>query len=160
VIDWLVESNFIELQNKRKVKRIILLDGLLWWKQLYVYVLERKLCMEVMQEVHDMSMAKHHEEKTTTWVILSDMFYWPKMKEDIEVHYVCICVKCQSTKLVCKKKFRLYRPFLILKNPFENILMDFVTCFPKCQGKDAILVVVDRFSKLANLHQIKPQCQW
>jgi len=133
------------------------MDGLLWWKQLYVYVLERKLCMGVMQEVHDMSMAKHHEEKTITWVILSDMFYWPKMKEDIEVHYICICVKCQSTKLVCKKKFRLYKPLPILKNPFENISMDFVTCFPKRQGKDAILVVVDRFSKLANLHQIKSQ---
>jgi hypothetical protein len=47
----LAQSYFIELRNKRKVKSITLLDGLLKWKQYYLYVPKGKLCMKVMQEV-------------------------------------------------------------------------------------------------------------
>jgi hypothetical protein len=47
-----------------------------------VFMLERKLHTKVMQEVHDVPMAKCHGENTST--ITSKSFYWPKMKEDIE----------------------------------------------------------------------------
>jgi hypothetical protein len=40
------------------------------------------------------------------------------MKEDVK-HYVRTCVKCQNTKLVHKKKFRLYKPLPIPSGPFE-----------------------------------------
>jgi hypothetical protein len=69
------------------------------------------------------------------------------MKENVE-HYVRTCVKCQSTKLVHKKKFKLYRPFPIPSSPFENVRMDFMTCLLEWEGIDAIFVVVDMFSKL------------
>jgi hypothetical protein len=45
--------------------------------------------------------------------------------------------------------FGLYRPFPIPSNPFDNVSMDFMTCFPKWKGIDAIFVVVHVFSKLA-----------
>jgi len=48
------------------------------------------------------------------------------MKEDID-HYVCMCIKCQSTKSIHKKKFGLYRPFPIPLSPFENVSMDCMT---------------------------------
>jgi hypothetical protein len=91
-------------------------------------------------------MVGHHGEKTTKEV-LGKTIYWPEMKEDVE-HYVRMCVKCQSTKLVHKKKFGLYRPLLIPLGPFESISMDFMTCFPKWEGMNAIFVVVDMFLKL------------
>jgi hypothetical protein len=42
------KSYFIELHNKRKVKIITHLDGLLKWKQYFLYVPKGKLCMKVM----------------------------------------------------------------------------------------------------------------
>jgi hypothetical protein len=48
------------------------------------------------------------------------------MKEDVD-HYVYMCIKCQSTKSIHKKKFGLYRPFPIPSGPFENVSMDFMT---------------------------------
>jgi len=55
---------------------------------------------------------------------------------------------CQSTKLVHKKKFGLYKPLPVPSSSFESVLVDFMTCFPKWEGTNAILVVVDMFSKL------------
>ncbi len=49
-------------------------------------------------------MAEHHGDKTTR-KLLKKTFYRPKMKEDVE-HYIHTCVKCQSTKLVHKKKLQ------------------------------------------------------
>jgi hypothetical protein len=103
--------------------------------------------MKVMQEVHESPTTKHHGEKTTR-DLLRKTFYWPKLKEDVE-HYVHMCVKCERTKLVHKKKFGLYRPLPIPSDPFENVSMDFMTCLPKCEGMDAILVVLHKISKLA-----------
>ncbi len=63
-------------------------------------------------------------------------------------HYVHTCVKCPSTKSIHKKKFGLCRPLPIPSGPFESVSMDFMTCFLKWEGTDAIFVVVDIFLKL------------
>jgi hypothetical protein len=64
--------------------------------------------MKIMQK---MPMVGYLGEKITR-KLLGEIFYWPKMKEDIE-HYVRTCIKCQSTKSIHKKKFGLYKPFPI-----------------------------------------------
>jgi hypothetical protein len=47
----LTQFYFIELRNKRKVKRITLLNGLLEWKQYCLYVPKGKMCTKLMQEM-------------------------------------------------------------------------------------------------------------
>jgi hypothetical protein len=84
--------------------------------------------------------------------LLGKIFHRPEMKDDVK-HYIRMCVKCQSTKLVHKKKFGLCRPLPIPSGPFENFSMDFMACFPKWEGMDAIFVVVYKFFKLTSLHQ-------
>jgi hypothetical protein len=64
---------------------------------------------------------------------------------------VCIHVKCQSTKSIYKKKCGLYRPLLILNKPWESVSMDFMTQLFKWNKMDAILMVVDRLSKLVKM---------
>jgi hypothetical protein len=76
------------------------------------------------------------------------------MNEDVE-HFVHTCVKSQSTKLIYKKKYGLYRPLLIPNKPWENISMDFMTQLLEWNGMDAILMVVNRVSKLAKMVIIK-----
>jgi hypothetical protein len=50
---------------------------------------------------------------------------------------------------VYKKKYGLYKPLPILDGLFENIFMEFMMCLHLWEKKDVILVVEDRFSKLA-----------
>jgi hypothetical protein len=102
--------------------------------------------MKIMQKVHDAPMAGHYGEKIIR-EFLGKTFYWLEMREDIE-HYVYMYVKCQSTKSVHYKKFKLYKPLPIPSSSFKNVSIDFMTCLPKWEGMDAIFVVVDKFSKL------------
>lgn len=76
------------------------------------------------------------------------------MKEDVE-HWIHTCMKCQGTKSIYKKKYRLYKPLPILNGPFESMSIDFMTHFPLWEEKDVILVMVDRFLKLAKFGTIK-----
>ncbi len=48
-----------------------------------------------------------------------------------------------------KKKTRLLWPLLILEGSWESVSMDFMVSLPPSRGFDAILVVVDWFSKMA-----------
>lgn len=98
---------------------------------------ERKLHMKLMQGVYDVPMAGHCGEKTTR-ELLGKILYWVKMKEDIK-HYICTCIICQSTKLVHKKNFELYRPFPIPSSPYDIVPMDFITCLSEWEGIDATL---------------------
>jgi hypothetical protein len=66
-----------------------------------------------MKQEHDMPLGWHHGEWTTRMVV-GKRFYWLEMKEDIK-HFVHTCVKCQITKSIWKKKYRLYEPLLIPK---------------------------------------------
>jgi len=72
------------------------------------------------------------------------------MKEDVE-HFVHTYVKCQNTKSIYKKMYGFYKFLPILNAPWESVSMDFMTQLPKWNGMDAILVVVNWFSKLAKM---------
>jgi hypothetical protein len=53
---------------------------------------------------------------------------------------------CQRNKHENVASPGLLQPLPILYAPFIHISMDFVEGLPKSEGKDVILVVVDRFS--------------
>jgi hypothetical protein len=45
----------------------------------------------------------------------------------------------------------LLQPLPILEAPWESVSMDFMVSLPLSKGFDAIMVVVDRFSKMAHI---------
>jgi translation initiation factor 2 beta subunit (eIF-2beta)/eIF-5 len=151
--DLFTQHYFKKLCERRKVKGTILKEGPLRWKQSQIYVPIGKLCMKIVQEEHNVPMARHHGEKTTRMVV-GKRFYRPKIKQVVE-HFVCTCVKCQSTKSIYKKKYGLYKPLLILSEPWESVSMDLMTPLTKWNGMDAIFVEVDRLSKLAKMASTK-----
>jgi hypothetical protein len=85
--------------------------------------------MKIMQEKHDVPMARHHGERTTRMVV-GNKFYWPKIKHDVE-HFVRTYVKCQNMKSIYKMKYGLYKPLPIPSEPWENVSIDFMTQLPK-----------------------------
>ncbi|MBW0508530.1 hypothetical protein O181_048245 [Austropuccinia psidii MF-1] len=63
--------------------------------------------------------------------------------------YVSSCQKFSRNKKIHHKKFGLLKPLQIPSGPWNSSSMDFITQFPFSNNFDSILVVVDRFSKMA-----------
>ncbi|XP_074318036.1 uncharacterized protein LOC141654818 [Silene latifolia] len=75
-------------------------------------------------------------------------FYWPKMMGDVQNVLGDVQV-CQ----MAKSSFQTgpYIPLPVPSRPWEDVSMDFIVALPRTQrGKDSVMVVVDRFSKMAH----------
>ena len=65
-------------------------------------------------------------------------------------NYIRMCDPCQKIKHDRGASKGYLQPLEIPINPFNHITLDFVTGLPPSRGKDAILVVVDKFTKYAH----------
>ncbi|MBW0584132.1 hypothetical protein O181_123847 [Austropuccinia psidii MF-1] len=63
--------------------------------------------------------------------------------------YVSSCQKCSRNKNLHHKKFGLLKPLPIPNGPCICLSMDFITQLPLSNSFDSILVIVDRFSRMA-----------
>lgn len=79
--------------------------------------------------------------------MMSRDYYWPGMSAYIR-RWVRNCHLCSRTKPNRRNRQGLLQPLPTPERAWDYITMDFVTYLPKCQGFDAILVVVDRLTKL------------
>lgn len=66
------------------------------------------------------------------------------------------CVTCQRNKYDRSKSLRLMQPLPIPEGIISNISMDFIIGLPKSQGKEVILVVVNRLTKYDHFLGAKP----
>jgi hypothetical protein len=92
-------------------------------------------------------MGHGNAKRTTTF--LKKSYYWRNLKEDVE-EYVKTYLTCQQNRVFNKKQARLLRPLLIPEGPWESVSMDFMVSLPPSRSFDVIMVVVDRFSKMAH----------
>ena len=85
-----------------------------------------------------------------TLKLISRYYYWPRLGEDVK-DYVRGCKYCQRNKSVTGPKAGKLMPLPVPSGVWVDISMDFVGPLPKTErGADAILVVVDRLSKMAH----------
>ncbi|MBW0551327.1 hypothetical protein O181_091042 [Austropuccinia psidii MF-1] len=63
--------------------------------------------------------------------------------------YVSSCQKCSRNKNIHHKKFGLLKPLPIPSGPWNSLSIDLITKLPLSNNFDSILVVVDRFAKMA-----------
>ncbi|GJW38497.1 RNA-directed DNA polymerase, partial [Tanacetum coccineum] len=90
-----------------------------------------------------------HFGRDKTLAILKEQFYWPKMvrgiHQVIERRKICHIKKTHGTNM------GLYTPLSIPVGPWEDVSLYFVLGLPRTQcNKDSVMVVVDRFSKMAH----------
>ena len=84
--------------------------------------------------------------KTTR--LLTRHFWWPRAGADVR-EYVLVCECCQQVKASRQPPIGLLQPLPVPYDVFESVSLDFVTGLPlTARGHDAILVLVDRLSKL------------
>ncbi|GKA26786.1 RNA-directed DNA polymerase [Tanacetum coccineum] len=115
----------------------------------------RRLCVPVSSsreaiilECHQGALAGHFGRAKTA-ALVGDRFFWPKLARDVQKVInrcrVCHIAKTQHTNQ------GLYTPLPTPEGPWEDVSIDFVLGLPLTQRKkDSIMVVVDRFSKMAH----------
>ncbi|CAI7891433.1 unnamed protein product [Closterium sp. NIES-54] len=106
----------------------------------------RKLLLE---EFHDVLYAGHFGSNKTLAGI-AKVYYWPHMANDVQ-KFVTSCDTCQRMKSSKQKKVGLLQPLTVPEQPWQVVSLDFITGLPPTNaGHDAILVVIDKFSKMGH----------
>jgi transposase InsO family protein len=132
------------------------IDGRLHYrKRLYVPDWD-ELRLHLVKAHHD-PPAAGHQGRSKTFELISRTYYWPKMRQSVE-QYVRNCDICRRSKTPRHAPFGVLRPLGLPERPWQEITMDFVTGLPDCEGFDAILVVVDRLTKMRHFSACQTDC--
>ena len=123
-------------------------DGRLYYRErLYVPDLH-DLRLRLCKEHHDSPVAGH-PGRAKTFGLLSRTYYWPQYHHFV-ARYVQNCHVYSRSKASRHPKYGVLRPLPIPQQRWRDISMDFVSGIPESGSdkKDAILVVVDRLTKM------------
>ncbi|GJP49956.1 hypothetical protein CLOM_g9113, partial [Closterium sp. NIES-68] len=103
----------------------------------------------LLEEYHDVLYAGHFgSNKTLTGI--AKHYYWPHLADDVQ-KFVTSCDTCQRMKSSKQKKAGLLQPLPVPEQPWQVVSLDFITGLPPTtSGHDAILVVIDKFSKMGH----------
>ena len=122
-----------------------------------LYVPESNLLwMEVIQKHHDSPVAGHPGYKKML-DLLQHNYYWSGMATTVK-EYVTRCDTCQRFKGSNVTPAGLLHPLETMSLPWEHISADFITDLPLSHSFDAILMVVDWFSKEVELIPCTKTC--
>jgi hypothetical protein len=102
----------------------------------------------VLQTCHDDPLAGHFGVAKTLELV-SRGFWWPQPWKLVK-EFVKTCDVCACSKAVHHRPYGLLHPLPIPNHPWASISMDFITDLPPINGVDTVLVIVDRFSKMAH----------
>ena len=105
-----------------------------------------KLRTDIIREHHDTISTGHPGQYKTHELITRD-YWWPRILAHVK-QYVQSCEPCQRTKVHHEKPHNPLCPHAIPTTPWEHISIDLIGPLPESNGFNAILVIVDRFSKM------------
>ncbi|MBW0565337.1 hypothetical protein O181_105052 [Austropuccinia psidii MF-1] len=120
---------------------------LLLFKDRVVVPKDPTIQLSILQKGNDSPLAGHPGQEKTLKLVKWD-FHWSGMTQFIK-DYVSSCQQCSRNKNIHHKKFGLLKPLPIPNGPWICLSMDFITQLPLSNSFDSILVIVDRFSKMA-----------
>jgi len=86
-------------------------------------------------------------------------FHWERLTERIN-DYVRSCDECQENKSPRNAKYGLLQPLEVPYAAWTSIAVDFITQLPESHGQTQIMVVGDRYTKIAHfigLAKARPQ---
>ena len=125
------------------------LRGGILYKQAKICIppLASSLILSILQQYHDGKMAGHYGIARTE-ALVEQYFTWRGLATAV-ASYVRSCDACQRNKVVRHAPFGLLNPLPIPPKPWSSVSMDWITDLPHSLYNDAILVVVDRLTKMA-----------
>ncbi|KAF7785180.1 hypothetical protein Agabi119p4_1345 [Agaricus bisporus var. burnettii] len=127
------------------------------WENKGIIYRQGRIYVPDNQEIRDFILHDHHNSPDArhpgTYRMLESVkrtFWWPTIKTDIR-RYVRGCDMCQKNKTIRRPDHIPLNPLPIPDKPWEEISIDMIGPLPKSKEKDAIIVIVDRFSKMIHL---------
>ncbi|XP_011075658.1 uncharacterized protein LOC105160092 [Sesamum indicum] len=108
---------------------------------------------KVLKTMHDSALGGHSGMQGT-YQRLKPLFYWPTMKVDVQ-EWVRRCEICQRAKHENNPYPGLLQPLPVPEQAWSCVSMDFIEGLPNSDGKDSILVVVDRLPKYSHFLALK-----
>jgi hypothetical protein len=132
-------------------------DGLLLHEERVYIPSEKAIHYELIQLHHDDPLAGHFGI-TRTIELLERKFYWKDLRKDVR-EYINACAICLESKAKHHRPYGELQPLPIPSRPGEEYSMDLITGLPpahyKSQEVNALLVIVDRFTKMAFLFPVE-----
>jgi hypothetical protein len=120
-------------------------DRLYYLERLYVPDYDN-LKAELLRSCHD-SPVTGHPGRSKTYDLLSRDYYWPGMYKYVD-RWTRNCHTCRRTTPSHEARQGVLRPLPVPQRSWQDISMDFITHLEPSQGHDAILVIVDRLTKM------------
>jgi len=112
---------------------------------------EASVRAELLKRHHDDELAGHFGIERTL-ELMSRKYYWPELAKDVE-EYVSSCDVCQRVKAPRHRPYGELQSLPRPSGPWEEVTMDMIMSLPSCKRGgsvyDAILVVVDHYTKMA-----------
>jgi len=113
-----------------------------------IYMPEGELRGEIIW-LHHNTPVGGHGGRWKTMELVTRNYWWPGVTKEVG-RYVDGCNACQRYKNQSEAPAEKLMPNTIPEKPWSHISADFITKLPLAQGYDAILVVCNRFSKMAH----------
>jgi transposase InsO family protein len=111
---------------------------------------------ELLRRCHESPVAGH-PGRARTYDILSRSYFWPGMLAYVE-RWIRNCHTCRRSNPSRDAYQGVLKPLPIPERAWRDISMDFITHLPPSQDYDAILVIVDRLTKMRHLIPCKATC--
>jgi len=109
---------------------------------------DEELRAEVIRLYHDGPAAGHGGRWKTVELVMRN-YWWPGVTRDVG-KYVEECDLCQRMKNRAEEPVGKLKLSEVPEKPWTYLTVDFITKLPVVAGKDAILVVCDRLSKMTH----------
>lgn len=121
-----------------------------------IYAPEGPARGNIFTDYHDSKMAGHPGLLKTIKSIQRN-YMWPNIKKDTKA-YIEGCEVCCKTKPRRARPEGLLNPLSIPEGPWKSVSLDYIVELPKSDGYNAILVMVDRFTKMAYFAPTTTNC--
>ncbi|MBW0558407.1 hypothetical protein O181_098122 [Austropuccinia psidii MF-1] len=120
---------------------------LLLFKDRVVVPNDSRIQLSIHQKRHDSPLAGHPRKEKTLKLVKLD-FHWSGITQFIN-YFVSSCQWCSRNKNIHHKKFGLLKPLPIPNGSWICLSIDFITKLPLSNSFDSMLVIVERFPKMA-----------
>ena len=125
-------------------------EGKLLYYKDRVYIPPNKKLREQLLNNNDDAPIDGHPRVFKTYELLNCHYWWPSQLKDVKM-YVKGCSACQQNKALRQKKAAPLNPHTPPELPWESISLDVIGPLPESNGFNAILSVIDRFSKMIHI---------
>jgi RNase H-like domain found in reverse transcriptase/Reverse transcriptase (RNA-dependent DNA polymerase)/Integrase zinc binding domain/Chromo (CHRromatin Organisation MOdifier) domain/Retroviral aspartyl protease/Integrase core domain len=130
----------------------------LYWRDDRERIIVPSSMVEKVIEAHHANLYSGHFGASRTVEQIARTFYWPQMWNDVG-NFVASCPQCQINKAGHQRPAGLLQPLPIPDTRWHTVTLDFVTGLPKTSRQyDAILVFVDKLTKMVHLAPTTQEC--